>query len=114
LKLLRSEFRALVVGHRGGEKLYHYLPPKPARIHGFVYQCSPEEVKEFSQSFAFLNILINTHLPVSVDEIVAATLRQMSQAHEDPHSFLVAAGKELAVLLSGQFNQLKAILGRLE
>ena len=114
LKLLRSEFRALVVGHRGGEKLYHYLPPKPARIHGFVYQCSPEEVKKFSQSFAFLNILINTHLPVSVDEIVAATLRQMSQAHEDPHSFLVAAGKELAVLLSGQFNQLKAILGRLE
>ena len=114
LKLLRSEFRALVVGHREGEKLYHYLPPKPARIHGFVYQCGPEEVKEFSQSFAFLNILINTHLPVSVDEIVAAALRQISQAHEDPHSFLVAAGKELAVLLSGQFNQLKAILGRLK
>ena len=114
LKLLRSEFSALVVGHREGDKLYHYLPPKPARIHGFVYQCRPEEVKEFSQSFDFLNILINTHLPVSVDELVAATLRQMSQAHEDPHVFLVAAGKELAILLSGQFNQLKAILGRLK
>ena len=114
LKLLKSEFRALVVGHREGDKLYHYLPPKPARIHGFVYQCSPEEVREFSQSFAFLNILINTHLPVSVDEIVSAALRQMSQAHEEPHTFLVAAGKELAVLLSGQLNQLKAILGRLK
>ena len=114
LKLLRSEFSALVVGHREGDMLYRYLPPKPARIHGFVYQCRPEEVKEFSQSFDFLNILINTHLPVSVDELVAATLRQMSQAHEDPHVFLVAAGKELAILLSGQFNQLKAILGRLK
>ena len=114
LKLLKSEFSALVVGHREGEKLYHYLPPKPARIHGFVYQCGLDEVKEFSQSFDFLNILINTRLPVSVDEIVAATLRQMSQAYEDPHPFLVAAGKELAVLLSGQFNQLKAILGRLK
>ena len=114
LKLLRSEFSALVVGHREGDKLYHYLPPKPARIHGFVYQCSLEEVKEFSQSFAFLNILVNTHLPVSTEEIVAAALRQVSQAHEDPHTFLVAAGKELAVLLSGQFNQLKAILGRLK
>jgi hypothetical protein len=49
-----------------------------------------------------------------MDEIVAAALRQMSQAHEEPHSFLVAAGKELAVLLSGQLNQLKAILGRLK
>ncbi len=113
LKLFRSEFSALVVGHRQGDKLYHYLPPKPARIHSFVYQCQPEEVKEFSQSFDFLNILVNTHLPVSVDEIVAASLRQMSQAYEDRRAFLVAAGKELAILLSGQFNQLKAILGRI-
>ena len=37
----------------------------------------------------------------------------MSQAYEERHAFLVAAGKELAILLSGQFNQLKAILGRI-
>ncbi len=114
LKLLRSEFGALVVGHRQGDKLYHYLPPKPARIHSFVYLCSPDEVKEFSQSFDFLNILINTHLPVSVEELTAASLRQMSKVYEDSHAFLVAAGKELAILLSGQFYQLKAILGRIK
>jgi hypothetical protein len=113
-KLLRSEFSALVVGHKQGDKLYHYLPPKPARIHGFVYLCGLEEVKEFSQSVAFLNILLNARLQVSVEEIVAATLRQMGQAYDDPRPFLVAAGKELAVLLGGQFNQLKAILGRLK
>jgi hypothetical protein len=113
LKLLKSEFSALVVGHRQGDKLYHYLPPKPARIHSFVYLCTSEEVKEFSQSFDFLNMLIYTHLPVSVEEIVAACLRQMSQVYEDRHAFLVAAGKELAILLGGQFNQLKAILGRI-
>ncbi len=114
LKLLKSEFSALVVGHRQGDKLYHYLPPKPARIHSFVYLCPPEEVKEFSQSLDFLNMLINTHLPVSVEEIIAASLRQMSQVYEDRHAFLVAAGKELAILLGGQFNQLKAILGRIK
>jgi len=114
LKLLRSEFSALVVGHKYDDKLYHYLPPKPARIHGFVYLCDPEEVKEFSQSFDFLNILINAHLPVSSEEIIAASLRLMSQAYEDRHAFLVAAGKELAILLSGDFNQLKAILGRIK
>jgi len=113
LKLLRSEFSALVVGHRQGDKLYHYLPPNPARIHGFVYLCPPEEVKEFSQSFDFLNILINARLPVSVDELVAACLRQMCQVYEDRHAFLVAVGKELAVLVS-EFNQLKAILGRIK
>jgi len=114
LKLLKSEFGALVVGHREGDKLHHYLPPKPARIHSFVYLCSHEEIKEFSQSFAFLNILLNTRLPVSSEELIAACLRQMSQVYEDRHAFLVAAGKELAILLSGQFNQLKAILERIK
>ncbi|MEE8618640.1 MAG: hypothetical protein V3S84_00760 [Dehalococcoidales bacterium] len=113
LELLRSESSALVVGHKQGDKLHHYLPPKPARIHGFVYLCPSEEVKEFSQSFNFLTILINTHLPVSQDELIAACLRQMSQAYEDRYAFLVAAGKELAVLLGGEFNQLKAILERI-
>jgi len=107
LKLFRSEFSAL------GDRLYHYLPPKPARIHGFVYLCPPAEVKDFSQSFDFLNILINTSLPISNDELIAAVLRQMSQAYEDRHDFLVAAARELAILLSGQLSQLKAILGRI-
>jgi hypothetical protein len=113
LKLLKSEFSALVVGHRQGDKLYHHLPPQPARIHSFVYQCSPDEVKEFSQSFDFLNILINAHLPVPTEELISASLRQMSQAYEDRRAFLVAAGKELAILLGGNLSQFKAILGRI-
>ena len=112
-KLLRSEFCALLVGHKYGDKVYHYLPPKPARIHSFVYQCPPDEVMEFSQPSDFLNILVNAHLPVSADELIAACLRQMSQVYEDRHAFLVAAGKELAILLGGDFNQLKSILGRI-
>ncbi|MDO8567702.1 MAG: hypothetical protein Q7R57_03190 [Dehalococcoidales bacterium] len=114
LKLLRSDFNALVVGHKSGDQVRHYLPPQPARIHAFVYQCPAEEIRQFSQSFGFLNLLINAHLEIPPDELIAATLRQMAGAHEDSHAFLVAAGKELAVLLSGQYNQLKSILGRLK
>ena len=113
-KLLRSEFSALVVGHKTGDNINQYLPPGPARIHGFVYRCSPDEIKEFGRSLAFLNMLVSAHLPVAVDEIVPAALRLMSQSQEDPRGFLVAAGKELAVMLGGQFNQLRAILGRLK
>ena len=113
LKLLKSEFGAVVVGHREGDSWHHYLPPKPARIHSFVYLCPTPEMKEFSQSFQFLNILLNTRLSVSPEELIAACLRQMSQAHEDPHAFLVRAGKELAVSLGSNLNQLKAILERI-
>jgi hypothetical protein len=113
-KLLRSEFGAVVVGHKEGEKLYHHLPPQPARIHSFVYQCTPQEVMEFGKSFAFLNILLNANLPVPTEELVGAALRQMSRAHSDPRAFLVAAGKELAILLSGNLSSLNAILGRIK
>jgi hypothetical protein len=113
-KLLRSEFGAVVVGHREVEKLFHYLPPRPARIHSFVYLCPADEVREFSQSFDFFSLLLGTHMPVPVEELVSATLRQMSQVHENREGFLVAAGKELAVLLSGEFNRLKAILQKIK
>ena len=54
MKLLKSEFGVLVLGHRLRNGLHHYLPPQPVHIHGFVYLCSPEEIREFSQSFGFL------------------------------------------------------------
>lgn len=114
LKLLRSEFSALVVGHRDGERLRQYLPPAPPRIHSFVYACTPEEVREFGGSLDFLNLLLNARLPIPAEELVAACLRQMAASREDRQAFLVGAGRELAGLLGGNYNQLKAILGRLK
>jgi hypothetical protein len=113
-KLLRSQFEALVVGHREGDRLYQHLPPRPARIHGFVYQCPPDEVRDFGKSFDFLNIILNANLPVPAEELVAASLRQMGQVYEDRRSFLVAAGRELALRLSGNLSRLNAILGRIK
>ena len=83
-------------------------------MHGFVYQCSEEEVREFSRSFGFLNFLLGARLPVPAEELTGACLRLLSRAHQDRHAFLVAAGKELALRLSGQFDQLKAILERIQ
>jgi hypothetical protein len=113
-KLLRSEFTAAVAGYREGDKILQYLPPQPARIHGFVHLCQSEEIKAFSQKFGFLNILINTTLPCPNEEVVAAALRQMARAQDDGRVFLVAAGKELANLMSSDFIRLKNILGRLQ
>ena len=113
-KLLRSEFSALVVGHKAGDKVRHYLPPKPARIHSFVHLCLPQEVKDFSRSLGFLNIIINSHLPIPQDELTAACLRHMSQYHEDGSGFIVSAGKRLAAVLSDDFNKLSAILERIK
>ncbi len=111
LKLLKSDFSGLVVGYKSGGQIFRYLPPRPARIHGFVNLCTDEEVKQFSRTFDFLNILLKSRLEISVEELVGAALRRMGQVYgPEKHSFMVLAGKELATLLSADYAQLKTIL----
>ena len=38
-RLMRTTFEAIVIGHGAGDKIYHYLPPRPSRVHSFVYHC---------------------------------------------------------------------------
>ncbi len=111
-KLLRTTFDTLVLGHGQGDELHHYLPPHPSRVHSFVYLCETDEVRRFTQSLDFLPILLGTRAG-AVDERVSACLRQASCAHDDKRTFLIKAGKELAVLLSGDLNRLNAVLRRI-
>jgi len=111
-RLLTTEFRSVVVGHRADGRLNRYLAPLPPRIHDFVYLCSPRELAEFSGSLEFLSILLSTHVG-SPDDVTASFLRRASLAHPEPRTHLVAAGKELATLLTGQLQRLNGILRRL-
>jgi hypothetical protein len=113
-KLLRSQFTAVVVGYKRDGRIHQHLSPQPARIHGFVYLCPPEEVDEFSRSFTFLNILLNAVGPIPVEELIFATLKQMGRVRDDSRAFFVAAGKELAKLLSSNITRLKNILEKLK
>lgn len=113
-KLLRSEFRVLVVGYQSEGKIYQYLPSKPAHIHSFVETCSPEELRQFSESFEFLSVLTSAHTELSNEELIAAALREMSRVQPDPHAFLIAGGKALAFVLSSEYQRLKIILARLK
>ncbi len=112
-RLLRTTFDILVIGHGQGDDLHHYLPPRPPRVHGFVYLCEGEEVRRFTRSLDFLAILLGARV-ASVDEVVSACLRRAAGAHDDERAFLVRVGKELAVLLGGELNRLNAILRRIK
>ncbi len=110
-KLLKSEFNALIVGYKREDRVFQHLAPQPAHIHSFVYLCAPEEVKQFSRSFDFLNIILQARLDVSVEELLGASLREIARAQgAERHAFLVSAGKELATLLCDDYGRLKSIL----
>ncbi len=113
-KLLRSEFNVVTVGYQSGGKIYQYLPPKPPRIHAFVRTCDAVEIKTFSQSLDFLGLLTIENMTVPAEELVAAVLREMSRVQDDPQAFLVGAGKSLTATLNGDYQRLRAILGRIK
>lgn len=112
-RLLCTSFKVLIVGHQDAGILRHYLPPRPPRVHAFVYPCSQAEVVGFTQALDFLNLLLGSTLPIPAEELVAASLRAAAAAREDGRAFLVRAGKEMAMLLSGDPVRLTAILRKI-
>src|SRR5437762_2546647 len=46
--VLRTTFRALVVGFAQSGSVYQFLPPRPARLHYSVLPCTPAAVRTFT------------------------------------------------------------------
>ncbi len=106
-ELQRTNFEIALIGF-GQDKICHYTPPLPPRIHSRVYACSDKEISRITENFAFLRMLLaNTTIPT--EELVAATIRTAGTEE----NFIVKAGKELSRLLADDYGRLKAILQRL-
>jgi hypothetical protein len=110
--VLRTTFRALVVGFSDGERLHQFLPPRPPRLHYSVFTCPPRTVKRFtSEGLDYLQALL-TAPEVPVDELLAANLRYTANTTREGQAFLERAGRELAQLLRADYARLTGILRR--
>ena len=111
-QLFRTEAQALAVGFTEGGAPRHYLPPRPPRIHAFVYLCPPEEARAFTASLDFLALLAQAPVP-SADDVLAACVRQAASAHADAETFLLRAGREIARLLGADTQRRNTRLKRI-
>ena len=109
--VLRTTFRALVVGFGEGSRLYQFLPPRPPRLHYSVFTCAPETIRDLAASLDYLQALLGA-AEVPVDELLAANLRYTAAHFRDAAEFLNLAGRELAQLLRADYPRLTAILRR--
>jgi hypothetical protein len=108
--VLRTTFRALVVGFAQHGAYRQFLPARPPRLHYSVSTCGPLEVRQFTDAgLDYLGALLSSADAPS-DELVAANIRIVAgQRGED---FTRDAGRELAQLLRGDYARLTAILRR--
>lgn len=110
-RLFTTRFEALIAGYSDNDVCRQFLPPLPPAVHSFAYACSPDEVAQFTTSFEFLSLLLNSGLPVA-DELAGACLRGAAAAQSDGPAFLSRAGRALAGQLAGDVPRLSAILRR--
>lgn len=110
-ELLRTQFEVVIIGYAEGPAIRCCLPPRPPRLHAFVYPCSPEVLAAITDDLAFLETVLNSSFKPGSEELVAACLRQAADGRG--HDYLVRAGKELARLLVNDPSRLNAILRRM-
>jgi hypothetical protein len=111
--VLRTTFRALVVGFAEHAMVHQFLPPRPPRLHYSVFTCPPQRVGSFTgHGLDYLQALLAA-ADVPVDELLAANLRYTANnLPAESDAFLQQAGRELAQLLRADYARLTGILRR--
>lgn len=110
--MLKTEFKATIVGFRFRDLIYQHLPPRPPQVHQAVYRCQPVEVLEFTEQLEFVRTLLQV-AGAPVDALVAATIREVYQLRHLDRNWLVQAGRSLSLLLKEDYDRLRAILSQI-
>lgn len=110
--LLVTDFTAIVIGFSVGGRVRQFLPPKPPRLHAFVYPCTADEIALITRRMDFLRTLANFNM-LSSEEVIAACVREACLAQSHNPDFLVMAGKELARIFRNDYDRFQAIIRRM-
>lgn len=109
--LLRSEFGLIIIGHRKDGVYKGFYPPRPPRIHSFVYRCdNAAELLEVGGDTGYLRRLLTEDAP---EELAAAAVRFFRRYHPDPEAYLIQAGKEVLRAVGEDAARFNAIIRRL-
>lgn len=105
------EVSVLAVGCRIGGRILHTIPPQPPVTMDFLYQCAPDEVRDFTQRLDYFRLVLGAR-DVPADELLVASLRFAAAARppEERGPFLLEAGRELARLLGSDLLRLDGLL----
>lgn len=110
--LLRSSFSAAIIAHASNDGVRYSPPDLPPPLLARVRVCDVDEQRSFAESLDCLEPLLRAG--ESSDDTLVAFLRRASRAQGSPRSFLLAAGRRLVPLLSGEPARFAAILRRLQ
>ncbi len=110
------EISVLTVGYQQEGQIKHLLPPRPPLSLDVIYQCSQDELRQFTavgRFGYFRHVLRAKDAPVG--ELLAAHIEQASVAHQEAgdQQWAQRATQELITLLRDDYSTLMAVLSAL-
>jgi hypothetical protein len=110
------EISVLTVGYQQNGQIKHLLPPRPPLSLDVIYQCSADELRQFTATGRFgyfRHVLRASDAPVG--ELLAAHIEQANAAHLETGNqpWAQQATQELITLLRDDYATLIAVLGAL-
>ncbi len=108
--LLHTTFTVVPVGARVGGRISQRIPGQPPPMHYSVYECEPDEVREFSERRLYLRTLATAQVAVPVEHVLAAHLVWVYEQRGRDQDWLEQAALEVAGLLQQDVERLLAVL----
>jgi hypothetical protein len=110
------EISVLTVGYQQNGQIKHLLPPRPPLSLDVIYQCNPEELRQFTATgrFGYFRHVLRAQ-DAPIGELLAAHIEQAHAAHleaRDPQ-WASRATHELITLLRDDYPTLMSVLGAL-
>ena len=110
------EISVLTVGYQQKGQIKHLLPPRPPLSLDLIFQCSPQELRSFTEigRFGYFRHVLRAQ-EAPVGELLAAHIDQANHAHLEADNPVWAgqATQELITLLRDDYATLMAVLGAL-
>jgi len=111
--LLRTDVHASIIGYIENGRAYQHLPPHPPEVHDFVYPATTSDIERVTNDFEFLRLL--SHATVgSIDELLAAAIREAYKARGKDETFLQQAGQAFSQLFRSDYERLVSVLKKIK
>lgn len=113
-RVLHTEFTVVLVGCFEEGTVQQYLPPQPPRLHYDVHECTPDEVRRFSERLLYFRLLLNAQGEVPAEQLLAAHIRQVYRARGRDDAWLERAARQVTSLLKDDYERMMTVLYEIE
>lgn len=110
--LLRTDVHASIIGYLENGRAYQHLPPYAPEVHDFVYAATTSDIERVTSDFEFLRLLSHSTV-ASIDELLAAAIREAYKARGNDAAFLQQAGQAFSQLFRSDYERLVSVLKKI-